>query len=334
MGLRWDRGARRSGEEGPSKRTSIGRKVSSRMKLGSVVVAASLVLSGLFGAGCSRNRQEAVKKEIQADGEVKMNVEGAIAKYDEATHLDPTNHRIFHKLAKAYEKKEDWDKVASTMARATQLAPKFANYWLLRGYALEQLAKKKTVPWEEAKEPLQKCIEADPNFAACYEELGTVFLWTDDEQKAIENFTKAIEHDPNAIRYYAELADLYLNLGYVKEAEQVLKEAKSFAKPGDKSSFGVHVLLAKVYQDRGSLAEQVTELEAAKAVAGEGPEAIRILYFLGSSYAQLTPPRAAEAISMLKGFSTRACKGAKATSFKAECETTQALVTKLGGSIQ
>src|SRR5262245_28223774 len=195
------------------------------MKLGSVVVAASLVL---LAAGCSRNRQEAVKKEIQADGEVKTNVEGAISKYDEGTHLDPTNHRIFYKLAKAYEKKEDWDKVASTMARATQLAPKYANYWLLRGYALEQLARKKTVQWEEAKEPLQKCVENDPNFAACYEELGNVFLWTDDEQKALENYNKAIEHDPNNVAYYNVIADLYLNLGYVKEAEQVLKEGKSF----------------------------------------------------------------------------------------------------------
>ena len=82
-----------------------------------------------------------------------------------------------------------------TLARATQLAPKYANYWLERGYALEQQAKKKTVPWEEVKEPYQKCIVNDPNVAECYEELGTAFLWTDDEQKALENYNKAIEHD-------------------------------------------------------------------------------------------------------------------------------------------
>jgi hypothetical protein len=37
---------------------------------------------------------------------------------------------------------------------------------------------------------------------------------------------------------------------------------------------------------------------------------------------------------MLKGFSTRACKGSKAASFKSECETAQTLVTKLGGTMQ
>ncbi len=235
----------------------------------------------------------------------------------------------------AHRKKEEWDKVASTLSRATQLAPKFANYWAERGNALEQQAKKKTVPYEEAKEPYQKCIENDPNFAECYEHLGTVYLWTDDEQKALENYTKAIEHDPNVLGYYAALSDLYIRLGYMKEAEQVLKEAKTFAKPGDKSLYDIHVLLSQVYQDRNSMPEMVAELEAAKSVAGsEGSEAIEILFALGSTYALLNPPRKTEAIQMLKGFSGRACKGSKAAAYKTQCETAQTLVTQLGGSMQ
>lgn len=271
----------------------------------------------------------------QGDQEVKLNVDGAIGKYEQATRLDPTNHAIFFKLAKAYEKKEEWDKVASTMARATQLVPKYANYWFKRGYALEMQAKKKAISYEEPKEPYQKCIENDPNYAECYEQLGNAFLWTDDEQKALENYTKAVEHAPQEISYYAALADLYIRLGYMKEAEQVLKEAKTFAKPGDRALYGVHVLLAQVFQDKGSTPEMVTELEAAKAVVGtEGSEAILILYNLGSTYAQLSPPRTQEAIQMLKGFSGRACKGTKAATYKAECETAQTLVTKLGGTMQ
>jgi tetratricopeptide (TPR) repeat protein len=309
------------------------------MKLGAFVLSSCLAAVSLVGTGCSRNRQEAVILAQQGDQEVKMNVEGAIAKYDQATKLDPTNHRIFFKLAMAYRKKEDWDKVASTLARAASLAPKFANYWLERGYALEQQARKKTVPWDESKEPFQKCIENDPNFADCYEELGNAFLWTDDEQKALENYNKAVEHDPSNIGYYTMLAGLYLDLGYVKEAEQVLKEAKAFVKPDDKAqqkaAYNLHVLLARVYQERDSMPEAVTELEAAKAVAPvEGPESILILWNLGSTYASMKPPRSADAISMLKGFSTRACKGAKAATYKSECEQTQALVSKLGGTLQ
>lgn len=309
------------------------------MKRGAFVVSASLLAVSVLGTGCSRHRQEAVLLANKGDNEVKVNVDGAINSYDQATRLDPVNHRIFFKLGMAHRKKEDWDKVASTMARATQLAPKYANYWFERGYALEQQARKKTVPWEEAKEPFQKCIENDPNYADCYEELGNVFLWTDDEQKALENYNKAVEHEPTNITFYNNLADLYVRLGYVKEAEAVLKEAKSFVKPDDKSQakavFGLHVLLAKVHQEKDSFPEMVTSLEAAKAAApAEGPESITILFMLGSTYAKLTPPRSAEAISMLKGFSSRACKGAKASTYKTECEQSQTLVTKLGGTLQ
>jgi tetratricopeptide (TPR) repeat protein len=303
------------------------------MKLGRFVIAASLLIVGLVG--CSRNRQEAVNKANEGDKAVSINPEGAIALYDEATRLDPANHRIFFKLAMAHRKKEDWDKVANTLARATQLAPKFANYWFERGYALEMQAKKKTVSWDECKEPFQKCIEADPNFADCYSELGNAFLWTDDEQKALDNYTKAIEHNPQEIHYYATLADLYIRLGYIKEAEQVLKEAKSFAKPGNKALFRIHVLTSQIHQDRGETALMVTELEAAKAVANpEGPESVQILYMLGSTYAVLEPPRTQEAVSMLKGFNSRACKGAKAQTYRTECETTSTLVSRLGGSLQ
>ncbi len=306
------------------------------MKLGAMVMASCLVVSSMLGLGCSRNRQEAVILANAGDKEVGLNPDGAATKYEQATKLDPTNHRIFYKLSMAYKKKEDWDKTASTLSRATQLAPKFANYWFERAYALEMQAKKKTISYDEAKEPYQKCIENDPNYADCYHQLGNVFLWTDDEQKALENYTKAIEHNPSEIRYYTALADLYIRLGYTKEAEQVLKEAKNFAnfaKPDDKSLFGVHVLLSQVHQDRGSLAEMVTELEAAKAVAGkDGPESVQILFSLGSTYAQLTPPRTQEAVQMLKGFTARACKGAKAASYKTECETAQTLVTRLGGT--
>ncbi len=305
------------------------------MKLGVAVVSACLMVSSVLGLGCNRNRQEAVIMANDADKMIALNPAGAATKYEQATKLDPTNHRIFFKLAMAYRKTEDWDKVASALSRAVQIAPKYANYWFERGYALEMQAKKKVITYEEAKEPFQKCVQADPNFADCYEELGNVFLWTDDEQKALENYTKAIEHDPTQIRYFATVADLYLRLGFVKEAEQVLKDAKGFAKPNDKALYGVHVLLSQVYQERDQTNEMVTELEAAKAVVGgEGSEAVQILFNLGSTYAQLKPPRTQEAIQMLKGFTQRACKGAKAAQYKTECETSQSLVARLGGTMQ
>jgi tetratricopeptide (TPR) repeat protein len=302
------------------------------MKL-KLVLALSCALVA-SATGCSRNRQEAVILANAADKEVALNPEGAAQKYEQATKLDPTNHQIFFKLANAYKKKEEWDKMASALSRATQLAPKFANYWFWRAYALEQQARKKTIQWEEAKEPYTKCIEADPNYAECYSQLGTVMLYTDDEQKALENYTKAIEHDPTNLTYFADLADLYIRLSYTKEAEAVLQEAKNFAKPGDKFLFGIHNLLAMVYQDRGSSSEMMAALEAAKAsVPGDSPEGVQILYSLGIAYAQ-SGQKKQEAIQMLKGFTARACKSASAQKYKTECESSQAAIVKLGGTSQ
>ncbi len=302
------------------------------MKL-KLVLALAWTLA-LAGTGCSRNRQEAVILANQADKEVTLNPEGASSKYEQATKLDPTNHQIFFKLANAYKKKEEWDKMASALSRAAQLAPKFANYWFWRGWALEQQARKKTIQWEEAKEPYTKCIEADPNFADAYSQLGTVMLFTDDEQKALENYTKAVEHDPTKLQYFAQLADLYVRLSLSNEAEQILKEAKNFAKPGDKDVFDIHMLLATVYRDKGSNSEMVAELEAAKAaVPGDSPEGVQVLYNLGSAYAT-TGQKKQEAIQMLKGFQARACKSASAAKYKTECESAQAFISKLGGTSQ
>lgn len=305
------------------------------MKLGVLMVSVGLAAMATSQLGCSRNRQEAAILSNKADKEVALNPDGAINKYDEASKLDPTNHKIFFKLAMAHKKKEEWDKVAQALARATQLAPKYANYWFERGWALENQAKRKTLSYADAREPYENCIANDANFADCYAQLGNVMLYTGDEQKALENYTKAIEHDPSELRYYFSLADLYIRLNYFQEAEQVLKEAKAQAKPGDKSLYGVHVLLASVYQEKNDMAQMVTELEAAKSVAGaDGPEAIQILWNLGSTYAQLPTPRTQEAIQMLKGFTSRACKGAAQAKYKSECEQAQTLMVKLGATPQ
>ncbi|MEZ4301112.1 MAG: tetratricopeptide repeat protein, partial [Polyangiaceae bacterium] len=134
--------------------------------------------------------------------------------------------------------------------------------------------------------------------------------------------------------YFADLADLYIRLGYTKEAEQVLQEAKNFAKPGDKFLFGIHNLLAMVYQDRGSTSEMLASLEAAKAsVPSDSPEGVQILYSLGIAYAQ-SGQKKQEAIQMLKGFTARACKSASAVKYKTECESSQAAVLRLGGTSQ
>jgi tetratricopeptide (TPR) repeat protein len=299
------------------------------MKCGAYAMAAGLGLLLLLG-GCSRHKQEAVKLANNGDMKVEVAPNEAIQDYEQAVQLDPTNHLILYKLAKAYKKKEEYDKVASTLARATDVAPSFANYWFERGHALFMQAEKKSISFEDCKEPFKKCVEADPNRDECYYYLARAELLSDNEQNAVLNYNKSIEFRPDNIDYYTRLADLYIRLGYEKEAEGVLNAAKEMANPSkDKLElYNAHTLLAGIFRDRGEIDKMVKEFEAAKAVYGEDAG---ILFNLGMGYAKLKPPKKAEALQMLKGFTQRACKSQQANKYKSECEQASAMTQKLSG---
>ncbi len=298
-------------------------------------MAAVVAVSTMVGFGCSRDHIEAINLANQGDQSVKVNVEGAIQKYEQAVSLDPTNHRIIWKLAKAYEKKEDWDKMASTLSRAVQVAPDFANYWYKRGFALMQQARKGNPDaYEEAKEPLKKCVEKDPNLAECYHELGDAYLWTDDEQNAAQNLTAAIEHGPQTAYFYPPLGELYIWLKLYKEAGTVLEEGTKVIPPGEASNdalYGMYTLLFNVHQAADNQAAMLSVLERANEVAGDThPE---ISFNLGSTYAVMNPPQKEKAVRLLKSFTKRACKSAQAMKFKAQCETSSSLIQDLGGKV-
>jgi tetratricopeptide (TPR) repeat protein len=304
------------------------------MKLGMVTkfgaFAALLAVSS-----CSRDHIEAINLANEGDQAIKVNTEGAIQKYEQALQLDPSNHRIMWKLSKEYEKKEDWDKMASTLANAARVAPDFANYSYKRGYALVKQAEAGNPDkYNEAMEPLKKCIEKDPNLAECYHFLGESYLWTGDEQNALDNYTKAVEHDPTTPFFYAPLAELYIALKFYKEADGVLKEGTRIIAPGEKSNnhlYAMYVLRFQVAQAQGDKATMVTAMEKANEVAGEAhPE---IAFNLGSTYAVMDPPQKEKANRMLSSFVKRACRSAQAAKFKEQCATANALIQKLGGKV-
>jgi len=309
------------------------------MSYGSVKRVTSLAVGlsvALGAASCSRDHIEAINMANVADKSLKVNVEGAIEKYEEATRLDPSNHLILGKLANAYHKKEDWDKMASTLARAQQVAPDFASYAYKRGFALMQKAAQGNPDaYEEAKQPLQKCIETDPNYAECYHELGTANLWTDNEQAALDNWTKAIEHDPTVAYFYPPLAETLISLKMYDQAGAVLREGTRIIQPTDEHTknnlYGMYVLLSMVSQAKGDTSAMVSALEKANEVAGDqNPE---IGFNLGSTYAVMNPPQKEKAVRLLNSFTKRVCKGAQAAEkFKDQCATASDLIQKLGGT--
>ncbi|WP_394827190.1 tetratricopeptide repeat protein [Pendulispora albinea] len=285
--------------------------------------------------GCSRNNIEAVNLSNEGDKARQSNIDEAISKYEQATNLDPTNHRIMWKLATAYQKKEAWDKVASTCSRAEKLAPKHANYFFLHGYALAKQAAKGPSGWADAKGPLATAIQLDPNYADAHFELANVLLHLDDEAGALQNYSEAIQKKPDEGAYYGPLADLYIRLNFFEQADQVLKEGVAFVKPDDVTAqFVLRSLAGEVKEVRGDFNGAIAEFDAAKKACGACNEkGQQIAYFnLGFAYSKAQPPRKNEAVAQLTKFQTTVCKGSAANRYADECAQAQEILKQLNGS--
>jgi tetratricopeptide (TPR) repeat protein len=283
-----------------------------------------------------------VNLAIEGDKAKATDVDTAISKYEQATNLDPTNHRILWKLGLAYTKKEEWDKVATTMAKAEKLQPKNALYFYQHGLALARQAVKGPTSWADAKAPLEEAIKLDPNvgdgqnYGAAHFELAEVLLHADDEKGALDEYTKAIQSKPDTLPFYGPLAELYLRLNLVSEAEQVLTSGLSFAKEGDKALFAIHSLLGDIYDRKSDASKAVTEYDLAKKACGLCNEAGQQIAFfnLGAAYASLKPPKKSEAMGQLQSFQKMICKGAAAARYADQCTQAQQLASKLGGTLQ
>ncbi|MBL8607394.1 MAG: tetratricopeptide repeat protein [Myxococcales bacterium] len=309
-------------------------------RFASFALVSVVALGALATGGCSRNNIEAVNLAIEADKVKSTNVDEAISKYEQATTLDPTNHRIMWKLALAYTKKEQWDKVASTCLKAQKVAPTFANYYFQQGMALARQAAKAQGGgnWNDAKGPLEEAIQKDPGLWDAHFELAEVLLHLDDEQGALREYQKAIEAKPDELAFYIPLADLYLRLGYIDEGEKVVREGLSFGKEGDKFLFGLHSLLGQVYESRQppKLDDALKEYELAKRACGQCTEpGQQIAFFnLGAAYAQVSPPQTSQAMQNLQAFQKMICKGAAAARYADQCSQAQQLASKMGGTLQ
>lgn len=298
-----------------------------------LMVGALVALLPLVSA-CSRNNIEAVNMANEGDKSRGANIDDAISKYEQATQLDPSNYRILWKLATAYQKKEQWDKVALTCVKAEKLAPTHADYFYLHGYALVQQADKTPTFWADAKDPLETAAKLDPNYADPHFDLGDVYLHLDQEKDALEHYTKAIELNPDELNFYVPLADLYIRLGYLSEAESVIKESLAYEKPGKPGIFNTHSLYGEIYERKGDWNGAVKEFETAKKACGTCAEkGQQIAFFnLGAAYTRITPKNTSGASNNLKNFQKIICKGGAAARYADECTQAQELLKGVEGT--
>ncbi len=265
----------------------------------------------------------------EGDRLLHTDVAAAVESYEEARKLTPHDHALLYKLALAYEKQEKWASMIEVLAEATEFAPEFANYHFRHGYALYQ-----DEQYSEARAPLEACLEADPNFAACEYYRGKVCLQLEDDQCALERFTAAIRLDPTRGEYYSPLAEVYLVHKLYEAAEQVLVAATRFLPAVEKnreSLYAVYVQLYQVAQARDDTEGMIAAAERALEHGGDAhPE---LGFVLGATHAMAKPPRTEKATRLLNTFIHRACRGREAKKFREQCSIAQNLLEILGQAV-
>jgi tetratricopeptide (TPR) repeat protein len=303
------------------------------------LLALAVCTAASAGAGCSRNNIEAVNLYNEAVKAKSSNIDESISKFEQATQLDPTNHRILWGLAQAYAKKEQWDKCAATSKKAQGLAPTYANYYFEQGMANARLAGKKEGGgnWADAKGPLEEAVQKDSNIADAHFELAEVLLHMDDEQGALREYTKAIETQPDNTQFYVPLADLYMRLNLIDEAEKVGREGLGFVKEGDgKGQFLLHSLMGSVADSRSQNETALKEYDLARKACNQCTDPGQAIAFfnLGAAYAQANPPQTSQAMQNLQNFHKMVCKGGAKARYEDQCAQAQQLAQKVGGNLQ
>ncbi len=270
---------------------------------------------------------DAINLANSADTMMSTNLDEAIDRLSRATKLDPSNPRIFFKLARALVKKERWKDAASAATSAASLAPTWASYHALAGHALVRDG-----AWRSARVALETAVRLDPNDADAHFDLATTDERLQDEQEALVHYTLAIRAAPSSSDVaYTALADLYRRLGYADQALAVVREGLAWS-PSPHAHFVLATLAGAIAEEKKAMPEAVARYQEAKDVCGacnDRGEAIAF-FNLGMVLASVKPVRKAEARTNLVAFQKMICKGGAAMRFADECTQTQEVLMRLG----
>ena len=315
----------------------------------SAVAAVSSVAASSSGVSRTEGdpKREAIEKSNEGDKALAANIDAAIADYDAATKLDPTNDKIWNKLAVSNAKKENWAEAARAYRGAVKAdadahhgKPTVAQYQRGLGVALEKLASGSGGPTslDDALGALQQCLDIDANDAECALERGNVYLAKGDEQNAEASYASANAMAPSNLKVYAALAGVKAKLGHDDDAIALLRKAQTVgpANPNTEEQrymaeerLALGELLLKHHDAKAA----VHELEGARDLDPAGRVGMLVFDRLADGYAALNPPDKQKALDNLRSFYKRVCKGPKAAQFKEQCGTAEARATALGGQL-
>lgn len=164
--------------------------------------------------GLARARESDAEELLRSGIErvEKLEFERAIADFDEAVKLDPTNALAYQWRGQAWSKKSEHDKAIADFTEAIKLDPTNAWPYGARG---EEWSKKKE--YDKAVADCTEAIRLDPKDATSYRWRG--YSWNEKKEydKAIADCTEAIRLDPkDAVAYYNRGRSYYFKREYDK----------------------------------------------------------------------------------------------------------------------
>jgi tetratricopeptide (TPR) repeat protein len=265
----------------------------------------------------------------EAESSRSLDVDRFLALSRQAAALAPQDASIAASIARGLARKEAWSEAANEARRAAELAPTRADLWELVASFSAQAAAGEEAAWKGAEEGARRCVALDPRRAECLLALGQARWQAGDEGGALSAFSEAARQAPDQIRYRLSQADLYVRIEEPDLALVALDDGLRLAPAGDPDRTRALVALGATLQEKGDLTRALAVLEGAK-VADSGGRFPEILFLMGLVHAHSQPPRRQEAVQLLMAFRKRACKGALASRYASQCETTERTAQQLG----
>lgn len=140
------------------------------------------------------------------------------------------------------------DRVVPANVKTMQVAETAAEYFA-RGVALEEDPHSQT----EAIAAYRKVLELDPDHAAAYINLGTLYYNRQDYAKAESHYRKAVEADPRYALAYFDLGNVLDETGRAGEAVKAYKTALQLAPTYADAHYNLALAYEKTRQSRKAL---------------------------------------------------------------------------------
>jgi tetratricopeptide (TPR) repeat protein len=200
----------------------------------------------------AKEREEQMAKRQELTGKFQAGLEAmkaknydqAIADFEAAAVVDPTQHVIFAQMGEAFkekavaargdERRQFYEKSMENYQKALTMKADDASYHNNFALALANAGRV-----DEAQAELNKAAELDPaNGARYFFNLGAVLVNRGDSKQAAEAFRKATQSDPN-------LADAFFQLGIALMGQATMDSAgKMLPAPGTNEAFLKYLELA------------------------------------------------------------------------------------------